>query len=586
MQTNYLHIKPENLSYAHCISAIDNDITFSPQDAIPTMPSHLQINQDDWNFLYWFINLYHFNSNASPKMILPYITEGGHDKAIDCLITNVKSKKLVVTIYQLKHQKKIGQNEFRKLEEGLQYLLEAESSEINETNIENPILLRAIKKFRKEWKHKTLEVNVYYVAQHDENSVPNSITADKERLMKQFSGPGKKIKIHIIGAQSIGHRIFVRDNSIPSYEISFPILFKKKEGLLVHENKSKKVKSTLISVNAIEFIKSISLYRNSIYSLNVRHLKKSKEGSINDQIYQTSSGTDSGIFWFLNNGITLTCKKIDVTPNPNNPGATIKDPQIVNGLQTCETLFKAFNDNKIKNDCSILLRVIETNNSKFMSKISISTNSQNPVTSRALYANSPEQISLKKEFLNYSFYLQTKDDEYNELLKSEKSKIVKNDLVGQAYLACFLQQPSIALSKKSQVWKNSYDSIFIKGKPTDLILAYATLRLVLTVQKQLKLQPKYADKDTADHAAITYGKFHISKIALHILKHSNPNFDTTKLTKAILDKGDTTATKAIKKSVTILKNLLLKNKDKKHFNYLKSPDIDKVIRKYLYTKFK
>lgn len=123
--------------------------------------------------------------------------------------------------------------------------------------------------------------------------------------------------------------------------------------------------------------------------------KKLKKGLFEDNVrdYQGDTKVNKGIrktidedsnsFIVLNNGITIIVNSIEW--NGRQTQVTLNNPQVVNGCQTCNVIYRAFLDNSdsIKN-VSIVAKVIVINpsNSDFVDKkteIVIANNSQNMV---------------------------------------------------------------------------------------------------------------------------------------------------------------------------------------------------------------
>ncbi|WP_166506616.1 AIPR family protein [Sodalis glossinidius] len=72
----------------------------------------------------------------------------------------------------------------------------------------------------------------------------------------------------------------------------------------------------------------------SIFESNVRDYQGSV--TVNTVIRMTLQNENSDDFWYLNNGVTI------ITPKAISAGKklTIKDPQIVNGLQTSHEIYR------------------------------------------------------------------------------------------------------------------------------------------------------------------------------------------------------------------------------------------------------
>jgi hypothetical protein len=79
---------------------------------------------------------------------------------------------------------------------------------------------------------------------------------------------------------------------------------------------------------------------NRIFDDNLRIFLGSN-GGYNPAIISTATSPDSYLFWYLNNGITITCKNYSFNKGHVNPKIKIEEFQIVNGAQTSHSLLEA-----------------------------------------------------------------------------------------------------------------------------------------------------------------------------------------------------------------------------------------------------
>lgn len=153
------------------------------------------------------------------------------------------------------------------------------------------------------------------------------------------------------------------------------------------------VKGLVATVAATDLVKLVtdsanpSKINEDAFNDNVRVYQK--KNRINKRILETALSDANFEFWYLNNGITIVCEQCSYQPNSRSPRVTLTDFQIVNGGQTTHTLFEAHQQSpeKVEN-VLILLRICEIQRCHSIAdKISETTNSQTPVTTRDLHAN-------------------------------------------------------------------------------------------------------------------------------------------------------------------------------------------------------
>ena len=180
---------------------------------------------------------------------------------------------------------------------------------------------------------------------------------------------------------------------------------------------------------------------------------------INKNIYDTALSEENYEFWYLNNGVTIICDECSYTPNQRSPRVVLKNLQIVNGGQTTHSLFEAYQKDSEKiDDVLVLIRICQTKNRGISEKISETTNSQTPVHSRDLRSNERIQKYLEDEFMTIGYFYERKKNQY---INEPKSKRLDNELLGQLYLAYYLDMPSEAKNQKYLVFDDKkYNAIF------------------------------------------------------------------------------------------------------------------------------
>ena len=155
---------------------------------------------------------------------------------------------------------------------------------------------------------------------------------------------------------------------------------------------------------------SSSLGRNVLFGHNLRDsLSDSKNKSTTyEGMVETIQNTPEK-FWFYNNGITIIAEDFIPTINDNKAEKIVlKNFSIINGAQTTSAFGRFFKemDNDRKYDdieklkkVYVLTRVLKINDEEFKSNIAIYNNTQNPITSRDMASNRPEQRTIYQKLL-------------------------------------------------------------------------------------------------------------------------------------------------------------------------------------------
>ena len=233
------------------------------------------------------------------------------------------------------------------------------------------------------------------------------------------------------------------------------------------------------------------------------------QNKINTSIYETALSNENFEFWYLNNGITIICEECLYAPNSRNPTVTLKNLQIVNGGQTTHALFEAYQKDAEKIDNVLLLvKICQTRDYSISEKISETTNRQTPVVSRDLHANDRIQKELEEEFNILNYYYERKKNQYADKPKKQR---LDSELMGQLYLAYYLDMPSEAKNAKVVVFGNKYEDIFNDETTASKMLL--THRIYLPLEERKKeIQRKKRNK-----APINEEEAFISRATFHIL---------------------------------------------------------------------
>ncbi len=235
-------------------------------------------------------------------------------------------------------------------------------------------------------------------------------------------------------------------------------------------------RALIIEVPAVDLLRMVSLNQDvrkdcdcsnssileseineAAFSDNVRMYLKDKT-RVNENIVTTA--LDSGErtkFFFYNNGVTITCDKINYQ-GERNVIIGLSDIQVVNGGQTIHALRSAFeNKQENFNEITVLCKIYETADPVFKLKIAEYTNSQNPVRNRDIRSIDSIQIKLEADFMLEGYFYARKKFQHEQ---EEKSLKIDAEKLGQIVLALKLEMPAEAKNKKSLIFGTKYDDIF------------------------------------------------------------------------------------------------------------------------------
>lgn len=245
----------------------------------------------------------------------------------------------------------------------------------------------------------------------------------------------------------------------------------------------------------------------SLFEENIR-LYLGEKNEINSKIYSSAISQNATEFWYLNNGITIVCDSYRYITSQANAPVTIKNPQIVNGGQTSFSLFEAYNkDFRKLEKVKVLVKIIETDDMKFRSRIAEATNSQTMIRSRDLRSNDSVQLRLEDALKDFGYYYERKSNQH-----FDKSHALRIDArkAGQILFSYYHKEPEKAKSASERIFGEYYDLIFDAHSLTpERLLTCHKLYQDLEQRKSLVLQRmKSRMKSQYEEDWIVEGIFH------------------------------------------------------------------------------
>jgi len=250
-------------------------------------------------------------------------------------------------------------------------------------------------------------------------------------------------------------------------------------GSLSPETRAKDVTNFYIAVaSADEFMKVLvtkeNIFRSNLFEDNVRGYQG--DTYVNLDISETIKNEPQN-FSLYNNGITIVCK----TAMTANGKLAIESPQIVNGCQTCNSLYTAMKNGIDISAAVVLIKVIATQNENLTNGIVRGTNRQNIVYDEAFEITKPFHKNMEDFFeaqhdVNGSVILfyERRSKQYPNIPPHKKA--VFKQLI-QSFVSTFLSEPHNGHLHENKLLQIYQNKIFI---PTQSYLPYyvSTLTLV------------------------------------------------------------------------------------------------------------
>lgn len=210
----------------------------------------------------------------------------------------------------------------------------------------------------------------------------------------------------------------------------------------------------------------------------------------NNDIFETLVTDNRPDFWLMNNGITI----VSDNAHEIDEEIVINNVQIVNGLQTSNTIYNYFSSMKeVPNDDqrSILIKVIMKQDDDMKNLIIQSTNNQSQIGLSSLMAVDKVQKDIEQYLLEKGYYYERRLNEHKNA-GVEASEILTPLELAAIHVALVLKLPFKATQLKQKHFKSeaNYDNIFNSKNSLKLWAQYAMI--VKTIKRYF--EDKYTHK--------------------------------------------------------------------------------------------
>jgi hypothetical protein len=204
------------------------------------------------------------------------------------------------------------------------------------------------------------------------------------------------------------------------------------------------------------FISDQGKLRRYLFDSNVRDFMGLNR--VNEDIKVTLLNIDSPDFWWLNNGVTILATGASVV----GKSIQIEDIQIVNGLQTSESIFRHFSEGgSDPKERSVLVKVLVTNEDDVRDTIIRATNNQTTVELASLHATDKIQRDIEDILKQCDLYYERRTNYYkNQGIPTDQ--ILTPLYLASGYVSLFLKAPDQATRLKSRFMRSepAYEKVF------------------------------------------------------------------------------------------------------------------------------
>ncbi len=519
------------------------------------------------------------------------LVDGGEDKQMDVLSLDEDSVAGLadVLVLQTKNTDSFSSTALTLLGNGLSWVFEKGKAQYQ--NLRNIPLVRKIdvvREFRNRSGPSNLRVRVFFVTKGDAQNLPKEFSDEMQEIQAKYEAGGFNFfKISALGASELVDLLAEQERRERQIDDTLPIVYDRNKPSYIRYS-SYGMMGYICSVKGSEIARLVRGDREKvIFDLNLRRFYGIEKGRVNPSIAATSSDrNESHMFWFFNNGITIVCDRCQVVDDPDNAHLKLTNLQIVNGCQTSMTLASSAEKGRLQDDVEVLVKVFETTDDNFVSKVVLTTNNQNAINSRDLKANDQIQEDYQLAFSKFhGFRYERKPREFKGLSREESKTVVSNEKVGQAYLAIVKKKPTIARTQKYRIWEDEwYRQLFPTATIEKHVLAYLIYDYCLKAKKQAL---EKWQNDPIRYSIVSYGVFHLARV-LAFKYTGKENWNDPRETDVWIQEIQMNPKKINRHyaaSITLIRRLIKRKPEwiENINNVFKAVDIEGAINKALHT---
>ena len=375
------------------------------------------IKKDEWAFNYWILDKFFYeDEELIEEKIIDY-----NDMGVDAYEIYEDTKELYLI-----------QNKYY-----------SDSSKLSADYVKNDFLLRPINALKNGTYHRSSEVQDFFKKYKDNEDFTvylqiyvtnNYRSKEADAFVKKFNVEHPKYHASIFYLDDIKDKYYgeVKENK---QNITVQIQSVNKGTIMNINPNDYHLENVLNAKYVFTPVSSIfRLYRESIerrypiFDMNIREYLGNKK--VNKKIYETLlDPNDRKNFFYYNNGITMICDEmtsVDTRSLGNNINAVfdVKNPQIVNGCQTVNSIFEALKNvdpdvlEAEYRNTFVMLKILQINRKdenkeELYRNIVKYNNSQNAIDEKSFVANKEIFNRLKAEFEGKGFLLLIKQSDKN-----------------------------------------------------------------------------------------------------------------------------------------------------------------------------
>ncbi len=439
-----------------------------------------------------------------PDDNIEIITDGTHDRGVDAIYISQSEQSKIVNILSFKYrtsldsaQKNFGENELNKI---FSFITDLMNKDRHSLQTANAALQRKCEDVWQIWENGDFcQFRVFLVS--------NGRGLNQEALVRMdgFCKAYDRLSYEQVDLPYIVR--LLTDEQRPTETAKIAVIDK-----AVFDRSDGDIKGVVATVDAISFLKAISTpdlsgVKRYLFDENIR-IYLGDEGGFNQSIIKSALAEDNHLFWYLNNGITIVCDRVDYQKQIHSPIITIENFQIVNGAQTCHALFSAFQKERDKiSNVILLVKIFETKRNDIANRVAIATNSQTRINPRDLYSNDDLQRRIEAVLRPMGYWYERKKNQYSHEPKSRRIDALK---LGQIILSYMCREPDKAKTESDTIFGARYNQIFHGRYDSDHLVSLIKLMEIIEHKRDEFFQhERNGIIDLDNQRFLAYGQWYI-----------------------------------------------------------------------------
>lgn len=324
-------------------------------------------------------------------------------------------------------------------------------------------------------RHPRLRVHVIYASRGDASRMPENITSRADVLKDELSHlfSDAEISFRFAGAGELldlarkrrTHSLRLRfiEGNISRASADYVMLCLLEDYFLFVTDEQGQLRRYLFESNVRDYLGEFAINRDIAETLRSNERREQMD------------------FWWLNNGVTLLASAATIAGKE----LTMENVQIVNGLQTTETIYRHFRREDVESDDrAILVKVLVTTDDSVRDRIIKATNYQNMVDLASLRGTDRIQRDIEHYLGDNGWFYDRRKGFYKNQGKPS-DRIISISYLGAAVQSIALRQFSVGFRGKTKWLRNDdiYGKVF--DEKWDLEVFLVCLELAKHIETHL-----------------------------------------------------------------------------------------------------